>query len=706
MFKTIPKLKNMKRLFICEKPDQAKTLANVSGVISKQNGYIDTKRGIFCWAFGHLLSTKNPEDYDPENKLWAWNTLPILPEKITFKPKDTKASQQIKLIKDLLKNTDEVVVATDADREGEMIGWEILVYLGWKGPIKRLWINDMTPKALNTALDSLLDGEKTKPLYHAALARSQADWLVGMNMTRASTLKFRSGYGNKPLSVGRVQTPTLALIVRQERKILNFKPVDYYEIKAETKQDQYNFILTYRESPVLKDKEKAEKIKKLSENFSGDLKVTKTDKSTPPPLLPDLNMVQQEANSRFGWASDKTLEVLQGLYETHQIVSYPRSDVQVLPESHKELAGDILGHLTSQEIFSSLTKVVDKKILRNSTYDDSKVKSHYAVVPTSKKADMSVLNKDEKELYILISKIYIANHMPDYEYESTEISMDVKGYEFRTTGNIPKILGWKEILQDPKEEEEDEKDKNSEEEGESNQKLPPLKNGQAFIKNTEIITKITKPPARFTEKTLLKAMKSISSYVDDENAKKRLKLTSGIGTSATRANIIKTLKDREYIEVKKRKLMPTSTGMTLVTALESITPSYCDPALTAAWEDILEDIAQGKREVAEFVDATKNRVKKDVKIIEESVGIKVEESQNKNKDNNAKNTSKNPNETKSNSYSQNKKPMNSKNIKLDVKYDNKEEAKKLGARWDSEQKTWVAPSGVDLEPFKKAGFLK
>jgi DNA topoisomerase-3 len=710
-------------VYLCEKPDQARKIAQAIGKPHPKDGHILANgNSIVTWAFGHLFMQKMPEDYNEELKYWKWDTLPIIPKPFEYKARDGSVRKQIKIINDLLKKASMVVVSTDADREGELIAYEILTQLRYNGPIKRLWLSDLTLPAIQKALANLRDGSETKPLYHAALARSCADWLVGMNMSRAATLKLRQGPG-KPLSIGRVQTPTLALMVKVERKIRDFKPEDYFELVADIDAESGHSV-RMRFAPKLDerivDRQKIDALAALAAGATGPISVkTEARKKAPPPLF-DLNLLQQACNARFGWSADHTLKIAQALYETHQVATYPRTDCTFLPDEHRKNIAAIMGNLLALNEFSYLKSGLAKPIERKTVYDDKKITAHHAIVPTSKAADLSRLNADERRLYLLIARHYLAAHMADHEYDATTMSFDANGVLFLRRGTQPTFAGWKDAFGAPGSEDSADSDEEDGKDGEDeneNATLPPIKDGEpGTARHVEVQAKQTKPPQRFTEKTLLQAMKNVAAYVDDPEAKKRLKQTSGIGTSATRGNIIETLKQRGFITVQKRKLVPTETGMTLIDAIEKAIPDYADPAQTAAWEDALESIVEGKIEHARFISAIAGKVTKDLNTLrarqdlvriaadQSARGGQAKPSGGRDKGNGKSGVAKG-HSAGSRMNDDQRRAMLEKGTRLSVPFNDREEAKKLGARWNPEAKVWVAPPGADLEPFRKAGFL-
>lgn len=688
-----------KTVYLCEKPNQGKIVAQALGGGTSAPGGITGPGWVVTWGVGHLMTPFMPHDYNADLKKWSWDPLPIVPEKFRFKPKDDGAKKQMKNIQAFLKGATNVIISTDPDREGEMIAYEILNELQWKGATERLWISDLNLPAVVKALSSLKDAESTKPLFWAAMARTYADWIVGMNMSRAATLKI-SAYGSKPMSVGRVQTPVLAMIVDLERKITKFKPQDYYEITALVSTDKGN--LKMRHAPSLEnrilDRAKADALRQSIEGAKGPLTAnTEAKKESPPPLF-NLSLLQQACNKKFSWSADKTLSVLQGLYEKHQILTYPRTDCSYLPEEHKITIAEISANITSLPRFSSFASHLSSPVVRKSVYDDKKVTAHHAIIPTLKKPDISALDADQKNLYILVVQHWIAAHLPDMEYLQTSITMNANGVLLKASGRQITKEGWKIAFSAPGEQSEKDDDED-EADSDGDQVLPPIKSGDiGLVEKSTLDSKKTKPPARFNEATLLKAMENVAAYVDDPAAKKILKQTSGIGTPATRANVIETLKAREYIVVKKRQISPTETAFTLIDAMRKVAPSYADPVMTARWEDVLEEIAGGKNIVKSFVNGIADSVRKDVSAIKDS---DIQRMAGVAKDG-KKSSSPNPAGRISGDW----KEAIAKGTVLTVSFDDREKAKTMGARWDGERKLWVAPKGVDLAPFKAAKMIK
>lgn len=694
-------------LYLCEKPDQGRIIARALGGGKPDRGGIRGQGWCVTWAFGHLLTPYMPQDYDEELKRWEWASLPIVPTSFKFKPKDGMAGKQISNISAFMRQASQVVIATDADREGELIAYEILNRLKWTGSTHRLWLSDLTIPAVQRALANLRPASETKPLYFAAMARTYADWLVGMNLSRAATLKLAAP-GAKPMSVGRVQTPVLAMIVDLERKIEAFKPEDYFEVVAEVSTASDSFRMRYAPPPEkrIKDRAQAEALAARAQGATGPLSVkTEAKKQAPPPLL-DLNALQQECNGRFGWSADATLKVMQALYEEHQLLTYPRTDCSVLPEEHKANIPTIRANLMAVPELSHLAPALVAPEERRSVYNDSKVTAHHAIVPTNKPAALNSLKADEKKLYLLVAKFWIAAHLPDMEYLQTTVGLDANGVPLRASGRQITKTGWRAAFQDSSGTDSDaaEDDADSEEKEVGNATLPTLRDGESgTVRKATLDAKRTKPPARFTEKSLLQAMKNIAAHVEDPAAKKTLRETSGIGTPATRANVIETLKLRDYIRIRKRQISPTETAKVLIDAMRSTAPSYADPVMTARWEDVLEAIASGKDHTLtkRFIEGIAGSVRKDVATIKEA---NVQRMVNVPASGRARGSSRAAGGSGKGNPGAWQKALQE-GTPLKVAFDDREKAKELGARWDADRRLWVAPKGANLAPFQEAGFV-
>ncbi len=557
-------------VILTEKPSVAIDIASAIGKFKKENGYVTVDNYIITWAYGHLFDI----DDSIAPKKWSLNDLPIFPEKFVLKVKENGASKQYKIIKSVFSKAKECYIATDAGPEGELIAREILYNLSWKGQIKRLWTSEaLTKDVINRELKNLKDISNFDGIYYAALSRQHSDWLIGINFTRLITLIKN----NKQVwSVGRVQTPTLKMIVSRDKEIENFIPIPYGIVKStfEIKTGE-KYIGT-----LINDNDKKftpEEAKKLCEIIKTKteaqvLKVKKEEKKESPPLLHSLTTLQREANSIFGYSAKKTLDIAQGLYETKKCISYPRTDSQHLANSSKSLVINILRKLDKQE-FIEKVNTLGKRI-----FDDSKLTDHHALIPLDKeKNDFTV---EEKNIYQLIYKRFISIFMPDYIYEAQEIITGVNNFKFSSKGRIEKQIGWRKLY----------KIKNKE------QILPSVKQGET-VKLIDTIweEKKTEPPARYTEGTLLKEMEKLR-----------------LGTPATRAMIIDRLKQVKYIELNEKKLTSTNKGRELIETIKE--SQIASPNMTAEWEKQLIEIQKLNKNIEsykKFISNIKEFIKKE-----------------------------------------------------------------------------------------------
>lgn len=577
------------RLFLCEKPDQARELAPLLGSPRRGEGFIETAGGILTWAIGHLLTPAPPEAYNPDWKRWALDTLPMVPELWQVLPYPDK-TKQVTVIKRLLSKASTVVIATDCGREGELIARELLDYAGYRGPVQRLWYSALDEASLRKALADIRPGSFSEPLYRSALARQRADWLVGMNLTRAASIVL--SVPGKPISIGRVQTPTLALVVRRDLAIENFQPRDYYELIADVATAAGTFPLRYAppaspEDRRIYDKAAAEALAATATGHQGPLRVTKERKRSAPPKLFDLSGLQKAANKRWGWTAAKTLDIAQALYEKHKATTYPRTDCVYLPNEQESDIPAILGHLADIEELADIAQL-GAPVIRPAVFNTAKITEHHAIIPTRSPAPLQAMTADEKQAYLLIARHYLAALYPDYEYDQTTVELPAGEIAFRGIGRAPAVAGWKVVF-----------GHDAEDSDSSGQTFPPLEDGQpAEIRQIEVKTRTTTPPERYTEATLLADMEAVAKYLDDPTLKARLKETSGIGTPATRANIIETIKKRDYVATQGKYIVSTPAGRTKIAKIPAV---LADPGQTALWEDRFADIEQGALSVEEFL---------------------------------------------------------------------------------------------------------
>lgn len=578
-----------KTLVLAEKPSVGRELARVLDCKKSGNGYLEGDKYIVTWALGHLVTLADPDVYDKKYEKWDMQELPMLPQnmKLVVIP---ESRRQFQAVSSLMKRGDvnELIIATDAGREGELVARWIMMKAGWKGKTQRLWISSQTDKAIKDGFKNLKPAADYDNLFRSAQARSEADWLVGLNVTRALTCKY-----NAQLSAGRVQTPTLALIVRREEEIRKFTPREYWGITAKLQ----GFMSTWRDggkNAQTFDRNKAEEIlKKLQGKPAVLTKVERQRKITPPPAAYDLTELQRDANKKYAYSAKETLSLMQSLYERHKLLTYPRTDsryisqdvVATLPERLRSCMVDEYKPL-AQEIYRN--KPLKTKYLVN----DAKVTDHHAIIPTEEQPQLYDLSGPERNIYDLVVRRFLAVLMDPYEYEEIRLTMTIGGETFTAKGKRVLSQGWKAAYNRSFQLEEDE--------DEQTQNLPELSQGQKLkVESVALKPGKTSPPARYTEATLLSAMEHPSGQVSDQNLSRILEETSGLGTPATRADIIEKLFSTFYVERRGKELVPTSKGMQLV---ELAPEELRSAALTAKWEDQLADIAKGKVRDSEFVD--------------------------------------------------------------------------------------------------------
>lgn len=587
----------MKVLVLAEKPSVAREIARVMNCNNKNKGYIEGKNYVVTWALGHLVTLAEPHDYDKKYKTWRLQDLPMLPEKMKLKV-IKQTYHQFQVVKNLMRRQDlkELVIATDAGREGELVARWIMEQARWNKPFKRLWISSQTDAAIREGFAGLKPGKNYNRLYDAAVCRAEADWLIGLNVTRALTCKY-----NAQLSAGRVQTPTLGMIVQREEAIKNFKPVDYWTIRVDF-GDYFGDWRDKNGQSRIFERSRADEIAARIEGHPGLIKEIHTgEKSEPAPLAYDLTELQRDANRKFAFSAQKTLSVLQGLYEQHKLVTYPRTDSRYITSDIVPTLQTRLKSMGKGPYAELVKPLVNKKLTPGKRLvDNSKVTDHHAIIPTEQPLILDKLNSDEKKLYDLIARRFIAVLYPPYRYNQTTLVTAVNGESFHSRGNVVKDKGWRVVNTHVKDREETEKE------------ILPLqvlaaqkKGNNKTVKSCKINRAKTKPPARYTEATLLTAMESPGKFIEDEELRESIK-GSGLGTPATRAEIIEKLFNTFYIERHGKELVPTSKGKQLI---KLTPPDLRSPELTAKWEQRLTSIAQGKGDKKSFItDIRRNAV--------------------------------------------------------------------------------------------------
>ncbi len=585
-----------KALVLAEKPSVARDIARVLKCSKKGNGYLEGNNYIVTWALGHLVTLADPELYNNKYKTWSLEDLPILPDKMKLIVIG-KTSKQFNTVQGLIKqkDVDNIIIATDAGREGELVARWIIEKTNVKKPIRRLWISSVTDKAIRDGFNNLKPGKKYENLYESAKARAEADWVVGINATRALTVKY-----NSQLSCGRVQTPTLAMIAQREEEIRRFRPKDYFGLEAKTK----DFKLTWEDKNNNTRNFDEDNINKIYNSIRGKdgkiVKVNKAYKKSNSPSLYDLTDLQREANKIFDFSAKETLSIIQGLYERHKVLTYPRTDSRYLTDDMVDTLKDRLQAINIEPYKKYASYLMGKPIKADRSFvDNKKVTDHHAIIPTEERVVLSELSNKERRIYDLVVKRFLAVLYPPFEYEQTTIKAEIGGENFTAKGKRIIKNGWKEVYSNTYEDDEIEGDI-------KDQSLPLVKEGDKLqvLSLTKTSGK-TKPPAYFNEGTLLSAMENPGKYMEEGRAdlKKILSETGGIGTVATRADIIEKLFKTFLIENRGKDIMITGKGKQL---LELVPEGLKTPALTAKWEKKLGLIEEGKLNKEAFIDEMKD----------------------------------------------------------------------------------------------------
>lgn len=590
----------MKSLVLAEKPSVAKEIARVTGCKQKLKSHYEGPQYIVTWALGHLVTLAEPEDYDPRYKTWNLEDLPILPDKMKLKPL-RETQRQFRSVSELCRRKDikELIIATDAGREGELVARWVMEMVRWNKPFRRLWISSQTDKAIKEGFAKLRPGRQYDALYDSAVCRAEADWYIGLNLTRALTTKYQ-----EQLAAGRVQTPTLSMMVNREEEIKHFQSKEFYRIQA----DFGPFSGTWRPAdPNVKHSEKGkprngshrnaqdgriysqEEAESLQQRVQGKkgtvVSISRKDKSEPQPLPYDLTELQRDANRRYQFSAKKTSSVLQKLYESHKLVTYPRTDSRYLTSDMTSTLSDRLKAMSSGEYVSLI-----KPLLRSAkparvpgrVINDSKVTDHHAIIPTEQPINIAALSADERKLYDLIAKRYLSLFYPICRYKEIKAQIDVDGEVFHVKGRQMIDPGWKTLFGKEDMREEEHNDDAGYDEEEFQSRLPELEKGQAFpVRGCELLQGRTSPPPRYNEAGLLSEMEK-----------------HGLGTPATRADIIEKLLSTDTITRQNNRLQPTGKGMQLV---QLVSKQLRSPELTAEWERELEQIAKGKGNKDDFI---------------------------------------------------------------------------------------------------------
>ena len=567
---------------LAEKPSVARDIARVLGANTPGKGCLKGGGYVVTWAVGHLVTQVNPEEIDARWKTWRQDTLPMLPENIPLKV-NAQSRDQFQCVNTILNapQVDSLICATDAGREGELIFRRIYQMAGCRKPFRRLWISSMTEEAIAEGFANLRDGADYDGLYASALCRSDADWLVGMNGSRAFTLRYDS-----LLSVGRVQTPTLSILVKRALEIRNFVPENYWEVQADFGGYRGTWIDKDGKTRIPDEKTAKEIVSAVTGREGEVLEVSTERKRVPPPLLYDLTTLQREANARYGFTAQKTLNLAQALYEKHKLLTYPRTDSRYLSHDMRPKVQGILKGMPEplRALVLSPDKAVDpgKRV-----YDDAKLTDHHAIIPTGRRP--GTLTADEQKLYEMVARQLIAAFYPDMEYDAMSAVTGVGEHKFLSRGRAVIAQGWQAanppLRSKPKK-------------GEEEQALPQLQKGQRVpVKSAKAVAKKTTPPSPYTENTLLAAMENAGKFVENEELRRQMK-ERGLGTPATRAAIIERLIAVDYVRREKKALIPTDKGIRLI----AVAPEQLSsPETTGRWEKGLSDIAAGKMDPNRFM---------------------------------------------------------------------------------------------------------
>ncbi|BES70825.1 DNA topoisomerase III [Marinobacter nanhaiticus D15-8W] len=597
------------RLFIAEKPSLGRAIAAaLPGPIQKGKGWLRCgEHDVVTWCIGHLLEPSEPGQYDPRWQKWRLHELPIVPEQWAVTPKES-VREQLGVVESLIGDTEHIVHAGDPDREGQLLVDEVLRYFRVRRPVERLLIQDLTPSAVSRSLNQLRDNREFRHLSHSALARQRADWLYGINLTRAYTLRYRQQGQQGVYSVGRVQTPVLGLVVERDKTIAEFEPRPFYTLTvdcspdsgAETFNAHWRPGETFREfmdeEDRILDRSVVEKVVSEIDGQHGTITEARfRERNEAPPLPLSLSALQIEAGRLFGMGAKAVLDTAQNLYEKHQLITYPRSDCRYLPEAHFQQKHDVIAAIRS--VTPGLASHADQADLKRHSraWDDGKVDAHHAIIPTARQRPAGNLRREEQKIYDLIARYYLMQFYPDAIHREGRLDLKVAGYDFRATETGVVDPGWKVVELRKKEQQE-----------KQSRPLPRLDKGESVHCASPLIKdRMTQPPSHFTDATLLSAMTNIARFVADAELRKTLRDTDGLGTEATRAGIIETLFKRDYLFREGRHIKACEKGHDLIGALPA---AVGKPDMTAVWESTLERIRQGEGDPRTFLQTVETQI--------------------------------------------------------------------------------------------------
>jgi len=603
------------QLYLCEKPSQGRDIARVLDAHNRSDGYQYNTTVTVTWCFGHLLSLAAPEEYDPGLKHWRIEHLPFIPPawRLVIRP---EVRRQFRIIEKLLKQADTVVIATDADREGETIAREILEHCRWRGPVRRLWLSALDDTSIRRALACLRPDEHTFPMYLAGSGRARADWLVGINMTRLCTLLTPRHKG--VLSVGRVQTPALRLVVDRDREISHFMPRPFWRVDVRLREGEQTFLAQWQpdgaccdgEGHCLSESAARAAAGRLAHADKAEIQdITTRRVKKGPPLAFTLSDLQQTCSKQWGMGAQQVMDLAQRLYETHKAISYPRTDCGYLPVSMHEEAPQVIAALIADD--NTLGLLAERMNLqqRSRVWNDGNITAHHGIIPTRQTGVLAPMSDDERKVYGLICRHFLAQFLPDYEADKTELRLRCAGETLLAKGTTPVVSGWRQLFTCEL----------AETRPEEVQRIPAFSRGQTCTaEQVDVRARQTQPPEHYTEGTLIAAMKNAARFVTDERLKQRLKENAGIGTEATRAGIIQTLMKRGYLEKRGRFLLSTGLAATLIDILPD---ALKNPGTTALQEQMLDDVAAQKMTLEAFMAQQQHAVTALVRQLKET-GVK------------------------------------------------------------------------------------
>ncbi len=583
---------------IAEKPSVAKDIASVLGAHERHDGYIEGNGYQVTWTFGHLCTLKEPADYSPLWKSWSLGSLPMIPPRFGIKLIDDKGiEKQFKIIESLMQKADSIINCGDAGQEGELIQRWVMQKVGVKCPVERLWISSLTEESIREGFRNRRQQSEFQNLYEAGLCRAIGDWLLGMNATRLYTLRYRSRDSRQIFSIGRVQTPTLALVVNRQKEIDNFKPEQYWELKTVYRDVRFSAV----KGRFTNQSEGQAVLDSISGRPFSVTGVGKKEGKEYPPRLFDLTSLQVECNKKYGYSADDTLRTIQSLYEK-KFTTYPRVDTTFLSDDIYPKCPQILKGLTPYAGFTA--PLLEKKLTKTKRiFDNSKVTDHHAIIPTG--VAPSGMSDIEKRVFDMVARRFIAVFWPECIFSTTTVSGKVEKVEFKATGKEIIDPGWRCLYENDRSQEKDKEEKEKDKEDDDEKTLPSFTQGESEPHKPELAEKWTQPPKPYTEATLLRAMETAGKFVDNDELRDALK-ENGIGRPSTRAAIIETLYKRDYMKKVRKNLVPTRTGIEL---MELIHDNLLKSAeLTGIWEKKLREIERGKYNSAQFIGELKDMV--------------------------------------------------------------------------------------------------